>query len=508
MSHLTSTSTTSSSSTTSANDNSNANYPLVKSDSNSNEFISNYLPQIIDPIEWQQKCPRKRKERQDSTSSITQDRKLVRSNSEEYLPTTDYEVIRRVSSHDNMKKSTHATLNDATIKDDTNKENSGRESNRDYVGAKTSKNEVQEILRETHRRTETSPARSRTFDFSHKLRVSPVRDAIVSERRDDSDSESEQRRSSERSCMARAVYSTRKLPKKSNAIAALPRQAISLECDSTKSIVTKEEIESHEPVYKYDLKAMKSERRGFSSKAKKNVSANSVNFKVNDDEVSSSISENTEKVRRHEHKANSEKQLLDLEVPWHRSQEDETPVICERFAEFENYSREVAQKMRNEPLPVANERFSKVETMKNAPNANIFISPDEKLNQINKRLTALKKRLAVLEDNFERDYGYRPSPTAKLNDRSMKSVSAEIHKLRKEKQALKADPMAAVAYKTTQPGDSWQNKIQKMQETIAEIEKVNTIWHFVVAIYFNSNSNYSRIQHWLTSISRHVNNIC
>lgn len=177
------------SSSTSSREHNNTKYPiLVDSENNSTQFTSTYLPQLIDPQEWhQQNISRKRKERQDSTSSITQDRKLVRSNSEEYLPTIGYEVIRRVSSHEEIKNLTNDNENvlmpllpqNHQI-DDSNDNEIDRLSyhlDDDVTSGKSVNNEVQEILRETYRRSETSPARSRTFDFSHKLRVSPNQDA-------------------------------------------------------------------------------------------------------------------------------------------------------------------------------------------------------------------------------------------------------------------------------------------------------------------------------------------
>lgn len=182
------------SSSTSSNDQQpHASFPiLIDNDNNATSFTSSYLPKVIDPREWhhhqQPNGARKRKERQDSTSSITQDRKFVRSNSEEYLPTVDYEVIRRVSSHDEIKNSVYVIRDDDdddcvpnVPSDDKNNgggsggggQCSGRRHRSDVAPAmKSNNNEVQEILRETYRRSETSPARSRTFDFSHKLRVS------------------------------------------------------------------------------------------------------------------------------------------------------------------------------------------------------------------------------------------------------------------------------------------------------------------------------------------------
>lgn len=215
---------------------------------------------------------------------------------------------------------------------------------------------------------------------------------------------------------------------------------------------------------------MKSEGRGFMSRAASSCEqeAKCSDTQDDDDDISSSQSEQIDGHAAHV------KPVED--VPWHRSQEDETPVISERFAEnkFDHVSRDIAAKMRNESLPsIVSEHFGNKDSMKSSAIVNIFISPDEKLNQINKRLTALKKRLQMLEDHFEKENGYRPSPNVKLNDRNMKNAIAEIHKLRKDKQILKADPMAAVAFKAPQTGDGGQSKIMKMQDTIVEIGKVS-----------------------------------
>lgn len=184
------------SSSTSSNDQQpHASFPiLIDNDNNATSFTSSYLPKVIDPREWHHhhhQLPngaRKRKERQDSTSSITQDRKFVRSNSEEYLPTVDYEVIRRVSSHDEIKNSVYVLgeCDDEDCVPDCQRDGCGGQSSgsghrhrRNVTPTmKSNNNEVQEILREAYRRSETSPARSRTFDFSHKMRVSPHHDSV------------------------------------------------------------------------------------------------------------------------------------------------------------------------------------------------------------------------------------------------------------------------------------------------------------------------------------------
>lgn len=171
-----------------------------------------------------------------------------------------------------------------------------------------------------------------------------------------------------------------------------------------------------------------------------------------------------------------------VSLPWdYYTHADEVPVKSQRFADDKfdhvNHTRHIDMKLRNEssfsgavPHFAKGDSLKARDLMKSNPLPNVYTSPDEKLKQINKRLTALKKRVATFDENFEMENGYRPSPSIKLNERYVKNALSEIHKLRKEKQALKADPMNAMGYKTTPSNDY---KVQKMKETIAEIEKVS-----------------------------------
>lgn len=241
---------------------------------------------------------------------------------------------------------------------------------------------------------------------------------------------------------------------------------------------------------------MKSERRGFtSSKADAKLQADlelSVSSDGGDDynDLSSSFSDHNDNndytdfmpispsapnkspisTSRHE------------SLPWDytQAQGDDMPVKSQRFADDKfdhvNNTRDIDMKLRNESFAISVPHFAKGENLKtrnllkNSPLPSVFASPDEKLKQINKRLVALKKRVAAFEENFEMENGYRPSLSIKLNERYVKSALAEIHKLRKEKQILKADPMIALGYKNSHTDND--NKVQKMKDTIAEIEKV------------------------------------
>lgn len=420
-------------------------------------FTSTYLPQVIDPIEWQQ-LSRKRKERQDSTSSITQDRKLVRSNSEEYIPSVDYEIIRRVSSHEDISNPLDESLN--SLLESQPFESSSR-ADVDECSFKSSNNEVQEILREANRRAETSPARSRPFDFAQKY--GPHRDDSDGRncRRDYGDAESERRRS-ERFYMTRAAHPGRK---------------------STAASKRSPSLANKHP---------RPDRRGFVSHSstpdqKENEPRDEV------DDMSSSSSDRQQHDARQYQQPSSTTSALSMRRspkgriaddphPWHSFQCDEVPVVCQRFADntFDHVNNSMGShaKVRNasvmKSMSAANftkaENLKTCEIMKGVP-PSLFSSPDEKIKQINKRLTTLKKRVIIFEETFERENGYRPSHSVKLGDHYMRNAVAEIHKLRKEKQAIKTDPMASMGYKTTQTGG---NKVAKMRDTLLDIEKVNS----------------------------------
>lgn len=246
---------------------------------------------------------------------------------------------------------------------------------------------------------------------------------------------------------------------------------------------------------------MKSERRGFSSSknAVTSAAAAAVDVKIAagfetsvsecGDDLSSSFSDHNDNndftdfmpISPSAPRTPNAASGTHVSLPWdYYTYADEVPVKSQRFADDKfdhvNHARHIDMKLRNESFSGAVPHFAKGDTLKardlmksnTLPNA--YTSPDEKLKQINKRLTALKKRVATFDENYEMENGYRPSLSIKLNERYVKNALAEIHKLRKEKQALKADPMNAMGYKTSPSNDQ---KVQKMKETIGEIEKVS-----------------------------------
>uniref|UniRef100_A0A1A9W0Y3 FAM13A-like domain-containing protein n=1 Tax=Glossina brevipalpis TaxID=37001 RepID=A0A1A9W0Y3_9MUSC len=534
-------------------------------------FNSTYLPEIINPLEWQKS--RKRKERLDSTSSAIQDRKLQRSNSEELLPPTqdnnnkllatantaasapsdisnnalktvkNADNIRRVSSED--FKRTPYDVYERELKDDTDSnqtltadENDGSLANRQMLSW-TVGVPIKDMSRRS--RYETSPARSQ--------RLSPIRMAYNNGNgngkyrdSDDSECEHERRRSSERFCKSRvppgrkASGVTKKTSGANNSIRYLPSKL------------------NDENVYKYDLSTLKYERRGFVSKkancTEKNSNGNSnsnSNSNTNDhndnnlidfgkktktlnvhlggsnEEINNQTNVNQQQQQQQHHqqqktssKNSSQNSLHSIPLttsaqealPWDRSvPEDQTPVLSRRYATVQLHlddSIDTAallskvkpfppqmpkQAITAQSLSNAIDEDNRLETlntfrtltslenvrtrelMQVIPSVMSFQSPEERLKQINKRLTALKKKLSQLEEAYENRMGYRPSQADRLNDKYMKNILSELSKLRKERHELKDDPMAALGLKSQNNSQEAQLRLEKMKITLREIEQ-------------------------------------
>lgn len=423
-------------------------------DSNNNNS-SKYLPNFINPADWQN-C-RKRKERQDSTSSITQDRKLVRSNSEEHVPNCQ-EVIRRVASHEDFKKPNplqQHNENEHTVRESEKLLKEFRDASPEDEGNSSS---LKEQLVE-------STSRTRLIDvLTRSSRLSPSRDTHRNHNRlDDAEHEHEKRRNSERFLKTRAP-SGRKSPRKSSA-----------KKESNKH------LDRDENLYKYDRNSMKHERRGFVSQ-RESIDEVAIAEVVQANQNDSSFDETEEQT------------TSEVVHPWNQSfTEDTGPVVCQRFADhkFDHVHNSIAKYTKNDDYirySSLNEEtdnksfFLNAENLKTRelmqkrmimPAVKTFLTPDERIKKINKRLASLKKKIGLYEESFERDYGYRLSQADKTNDRSIKNYTSEIHKLKKEKSQIKSDPMAAMGYKSSLSDTAEADiKLHKMKDTLQEIEKV------------------------------------
>ena len=427
-------------STPSTQTNENDGSLKINCNNNNVDGQSLYLPNIINSSEWQN-C-RKRKERQDSTSSTNQDRKLVRSNSEEHLPNCQ-EVIRRVFSHENFKTPSagceYKVADENTIPEIEEKSNIQIEDSSDslskfFIGSDSVVFSSVEI---TIRKTD---------------RLSPSRKEY-----EDSDCENERRRSSER-------FSKTRLPSGG-------RKSVSPRSRSKNGV--KGSVESKE-VYRYDVCTLTEEQRKFGGNKGETTVRDEVDRSIVADYNDNSLMDVSKSPRE--------------KLPWNRSFTDEIPVVSQRFSDhgFEEVTyMEKFGKMPQIPsgsdLKAAYGNHLRTENVKVRdsmmakmipPTNNVFQTPDERLKQISKKLNTLKKKVSRYEESFERENGYRPSHADKSSDKQIKNAIVEIHKLRKEKSQLKADPIAVMGYKTIASAMSEDKRLAKMQDTIGEIEKV------------------------------------
>lgn len=426
-------------------------------------YTSSYLPNIISSAEWQN--GRKRKERQDSTSSITQDRKLVRSNSEEQLPNVCADGFRRVSSHEDFNKRPpplHLKNNEPVISEE--------------MCHKVTELQQNELNKENGGLLiESFSAKNLHTD---EVRHSPHRDARVnSKRHQHDDEEHERRRSNERFCRARATGGRKSVsPRKAGKYSPI--------------MARQNDIQQK----KYE--AIKFGGRGFGTDDKHEMTDDGVVDPHKNDDI----------VTRDPYLISDIEQLPEDEVddtaialpkspkPWESSHDEDMPVVCQRFAN-NTYSHVNNDSMKSfikvhhhNAMPDSGTSTGPVDMTqkltkyanavaaneKDLKAVNPFVTPDERIKQINKRLTSLKKKVAGYEEQFEQEYGYRPSQADRMNERSIKNALAEIQKLRKEKSQIRLDPVTAMGYRTiSDAGVPKDRKVDKLKETLTEIQRVS-----------------------------------
>lgn len=103
------------------------------------------------------------------------------------------------------------------------------------------------------------------------------------------------------------------------------------------------------------------------------------------------------------------------------------------------------------------------------------------LKNLTKHINGLKKKIKKYEDEFEENFGYRPSHSDKMSNRDIKRLCTELNKLRKEHKLLKEDPVSALlanANNRTSNGSPTNNnnsqeksRATSMEEMVKEVEK-------------------------------------
>lgn len=474
-----------------------------------------YLTDLLDTTEWL-KSSRKRKERQDSTSSTTQDRKLVRSNSEEFISQNyeDYDGLRRVSSHEDFKKrnnstssssSTSTTGSTSSNDDDDGEEDDVPQNDENLMPNSNHAVESHPILNYecTKNKIIGEHVKEKSPNFTQKYRLSPVRD-IKNKNDDNTDgADHERQRQNERFSKMRATPG---------------RKAISPRKSSKHSNSIKMMREKDENCYKYDISALKYERRGFVSskhKIKEHAAQQQLQQQQDTDqkenEPKGEIPLNEDAIDVSDYNDNNLKEAQNKsphfmvttkeeELPWSKSFQNDTPIVCPRFADntydHVNNSQDKPAKFytpiilpakdtKSGSLPIQS-KISR-DTMKKP--ASLYLTAEEKIKQINKRLILLKKRYSQYEEKFELSHGHKPSQNDKTSDKIIKNLVSEMSKLRREKHHLKQEPRSYLYSNNNNNNNNTNNnyykfeddaiseelreeaKLTKMKETLMEIEK-------------------------------------
>ncbi|XP_053677291.1 protein FAM13A [Anopheles nili] len=532
-------------------------------------LVNQYLPNLINSSEWQN-C-RKRKERQDSTSSISQDRKLIRSNSEEHLPNCQ-EVIRRVSSHEDFKKRAAGVVSVEISIDKENiiteeaiegdGEDEGQQLQQQQVFEKNLKNSADDLKKffigsvenvgngsigKEHQSHHHHHHGNHTYHHlgghhhSHHLhhtggkalqqshhRLSPCRDILKSRRDSDSeqDGEHERRRHCERFSKTRPPPGRKSVSPRARSSSKHSKLAAkAATAGGTVLLAGNEQFYS-----KHDTHPSggKSDRRRSSSKHREQQLAviphdsdtpmGDINFMPLSDYNDNNVLEKNQAVE--EAAAQETIALIDEQteveeqepeplsprekLPWGQSYPDDMPaIVCQRFSDdkFDHATRmDSVSHAKLRPvssggsLKLYGAHHRSAETAPPSgmhhhhhhqkpgatPAANNMF--DDRIKAINRKLGGLKKKLTQFEDRYEREHGSRPTHVDKSADPSIKSIVVEMHKLRKEKNQIKADLVVFSAKATSSSSQrssgeitaddaAEENRLAKMKDTITDIEK-------------------------------------
>ncbi|XP_034935925.1 protein FAM13A isoform X2 [Chelonus insularis] len=97
---------------------------------------------------------------------------------------------------------------------------------------------------------------------------------------------------------------------------------------------------------------------------------------------------------------------------------------------------------------------------------NVPASTELGLKTLTKHINGLKKKIKKYEDEFEENFGYRPSHSDKMSNRDIKRLCVELNKLRKEHKMLKEDPIGLL--KAT------ANSKNNLDNSVGQINNINS----------------------------------
>ena len=114
---------------------------------------------------------------------------------------------------------------------------------------------------------------------------------------------------------------------------------------------------------------------------------------------------------------------------------------------------------------------------------------EERLKQISKQINGIKKKMKKFDEDFEMRHGYRTSHADKLSDKTMKKLCVELSRLKREQKQLKDDSSSAIFYSNNEnQKEGWKSKKEEvtLEVTLKEIEQVSSVSEIVVDIVHSS----------------------
>lgn len=98
---------------------------------------------------------------------------------------------------------------------------------------------------------------------------------------------------------------------------------------------------------------------------------------------------------------------------------------------------------------------------------------EQRLKELTKQMNNLKRKIKKQEEEFEVHFGYKPSHTDKMNDKSIKQLYGQLNLIRKEQKQLKEDSSSVDTFNSGSSTPEPKVKVEvKLQDTLIEIEKV------------------------------------
>lgn len=98
---------------------------------------------------------------------------------------------------------------------------------------------------------------------------------------------------------------------------------------------------------------------------------------------------------------------------------------------------------------------------------------EQRLKELTKQMNNLKRKIKKQEEEFEVQFGYKPSHADKMNDKGIRQLYGQLNQVRKEQKQLKEDSSVG-AFESGSTTPEPMTKVEvKLQDTLIDIEKVS-----------------------------------